>query len=156
MCLPVRARVLLPLVLAASAAGCTLFYKAPQIELGGVTMGEFGRQGASFDVALAVHNPNGFDFGIEHVTYRLSIAGVEEASGTMAEPVHVPAIGSATVRLPISLDWTRLEAAGLAMLFSRRMEYTVEGEAEFTTPRGLYRRPYRQTGTIDPSMLSRR
>jgi LEA14-like dessication related protein len=145
----VKARVLLPLLIAAGAAGCSLFYEAPQIELGAVTMGELGRQGASFDVALAVHNPNRFDFGIERLTYRLSLAGVEEASGTMAEPVNVPAKGSATVRLPVALDWTRLQAAGLAMLFSRRMEYIVEGEPEFTTPRGLFRRPYRQTGTID-------
>ena len=151
-----KVRVVLPFVLAAGTAGCSLFYKAPQIEFEGVSLGDVGRGGASFDIALAVRNPNRFDFGIDHVTYRLSVSGVEEASGTMADPVIVPAKGSATVRLPVALDWTRLEAAGLAMLFSRRLEYTVEGEAEFTTPHGPFRRPYRQTGTIDSSMLSRR
>jgi late embryogenesis abundant protein len=145
---PVRARALFPLLLAASAAGCALFYRAPEIEFGGARVESLGREGASLEIALDVRNPNGFDFSVDQLTYRLSLADGEQAVGSTSEPVLVPAKGSAVVRIPVSLDWTRLQAGGLAMLFSRRMDYTVEGEAAFTTPRGMFRRPYRRTGTI--------
>jgi hypothetical protein len=144
----VNGRRLLPILLLAAGAGCSLFYKPPEIEFGGVAIEAFGREGASFQISVDVRNPNRYELGLDRLTYKLTVAGVEAASGSTTEPVRVPAKGSATVRVPVSLDWARLQPGGLQMLMSGRVEYAVEGEAGFTTPAGSFRRPYRRTGTI--------
>ena len=139
------------LLLLTLAAGCSLVYKKPEIEFGGVTIENVGREGASFEIALDVRNPNRYALGLDEMTYRLSIAGVEAASGSTQAPVEVPARGSTTVRVPVSLDWRRLQAGGWEMLTTGRMDYIVEGEAAFRTPAGTFRRPYRREGRIGAS-----
>jgi LEA14-like dessication related protein len=140
-------RVLSPAILVLSA-GCAVFYRAPEITFGGVAVERIGGEGASFEFALEVHNPNRYALGLEQMTYRLSVGGVEAASGATREPLRVPARGTATVRLPVSIEWARLGAGGLSILTSGSLDYTVDGEAAFTTPAGSFRRPYRRAGAI--------
>ena len=153
--LVVKLAPLFVVVLAAATAGCALFYKAPEIQFGGVEIQAFGSEGASFEVAIDVRNPNRYELGLDRLTYRLSLSGVEAAEGATQEPVRVPARGSATVRVPVSFDWSRLQAGGLQMLTSGRVDYEVAGEAEFTTPAGTFRRPYRRSGTIGRTAATR-
>ncbi len=130
--------------------GCAGFYRAPEITFSGVALDGVGRRGASFDIALDVRNPNRYALGLDEMTYRLTVAGAEVASGAIPEAVRIGAKSSATVRLPVSLQWSQLSAGGWQILESGRADYVVEGEAGFSTPAGHFRRPYRRVGTIQP------
>ena len=144
----VSLRRALPAAALALCAGCALFYRAPEVTFGGVALETMGGQGASFQIALQVHNPNGYAIGLDQMTYRLSIGGVEAASGATDASVRIPARSSTAVRLPVSLEWERLRAGGWELLTSGRVDYVVEGEAAFSIPAASFRRPYRQSGTI--------
>lgn len=131
-------------------SGCAVFYRAPEITFAGVAVDGIRRTGASFDIALEVRNPNRYALGLDEMTYRLTVAGAEVASGTIPETVRIAGKSSAIVRLPVSLQWARLGAGGWQLLGSGRADYVVEGEAGFSTPAGHFRRPYHRAGTIQP------
>jgi LEA14-like dessication related protein len=128
--------------------GCSVFYRTPEITFGGVSIEGIGRRGASLEISLDVHNPNRYALGLGEMTYRLTLGGVEVTSGAARTPVYIEGKGSATVRLPASLEWNQLGAGGWELLTSGRVDYVVDGEAVFTTPAGSFRRPFRRTGTI--------
>ena len=66
------------------------------------------------------------------------VRGFEE---TVLEPR-----ATTVVRLPLKLDWSNVKSAGLDILFSGSIHYAVEGEVTFSTPAGVYQRPYHHAG----------
>lgn len=123
--------------------GACLTLRKPEITFQGVSIGSANRDRAALDVVLGVTNPNGYLLGVRELTYRLTIGGIAAGEGSIDSDVSVPAHGSATVHLPLTVALAPLKASAFAMALSGGIDYAVDGEVVFTTPLGKVRRPYR-------------
>ncbi len=150
--LPRLAALLLALT---ASAGCLTFRK-PEVTLRGVTVGSLDSAGGAFEAAFDVYNPNSYRIGVRRLTYRIAVNGREAGTGAAEHETVLEAKSTTPVRLPLSLDWTKIRSAGLDFLVSGGVDYAVEGEITFTTPVGAFTRPYRQAGTFSPGDLLRR
>ncbi|HET9793821.1 MAG TPA: LEA type 2 family protein [Thermoanaerobaculia bacterium] len=143
-----RARSAAPFATALAAAAC-LSFRPPTVAFAGVAVSDVTREKATLDVDLAVENPNGYRLGVRRLTYRLSIGGEPAGEGSLDSAVSVPAHGSATVRLPLTLAWAPLRSRALDLALSGGIDYAVEGEVEFTTPLGSRTRPFRHADRVN-------
>ena len=136
------ARIAAAAAVALAASACLAFHP-PIVTFAGVAVSDVTREKASLEVALAVENPNGYRLGVRRLSYRLTIGGAAAGEGSIDSAVSVPAHGTATVRLPLTLDWALLESRALELAFSGGIDYAVEGQVVFTTPLGSKSRPFR-------------
>lgn len=136
-------------LLAAAVAGTAcLTLRPPEVRFAGISVGSLSKEGAGLDVDLAVTNPNGYGLGVAELTYRLSVAEVPAGEGAMAQTISIPARGTASIKLPLTVDFGPLKSSALEMALTGRLDYAIEGEVVFTTPLGSVRRPYRHEGSL--------
>lgn len=140
-------RAALAALLAAGLSGCLTLHP-PDVRLSGLTVRSASSRGLDLDVALEVTNGNGYRLGVRELTYRLSIDGTPAGEGSIPSAVSVPAHGSETVSLPVTIDFAPLKSRALEMALTGGIDYAIEGEAVFTTPLGSVRRPYRHEGRL--------
>lgn len=142
-------KLFLGVVVVAVAGGClsTVFEK-PELEFRGIRIGAIGLGGASIDVVVDVYNPNSYRLGLDRFTYDLTIENVRFGAGEIEAPVSVDGRSTATVRLPLDLDWSRLGDAGSRVLDRGSVEYGVSGELTIATGFGRRRIPYAKSGRL--------
>jgi LEA14-like dessication related protein len=145
--LPVRARLLLVFGLLFSA-GCTVFFRQPELVFGGFRPGDWSEGATAVEVSIQVHNPNRYRLGLQHLTYAVSVGGVVAATGATESALEVPGRSSGTLSLPITLDWDARRGKAWEAVTSGGFDYTVEGEGTFSTPVGTFRRRYRKAGHV--------
>ncbi|MDQ2980581.1 MAG: LEA type 2 family protein [Acidobacteriota bacterium] len=148
-----RAPALL-LLLAAGAAsvgssGCTVF-RRPEVTFRGVAVRSLDSGGAAVEAAFDVYNPNSYGIAVQRLTYRMTVEGREAGGGVVEEETALLPRETTLVRLPLTLDWTKLKSAGWEILTFGGIDYAVEGEITFSTPVGMFRRPYRHAGRYAP------
>ncbi len=143
-------RALLPLLLLATlaATACLTFHR-PEVTFRGVAVSSIRSDGVNLQADLDVFNPNSYKIGVEKLSYRLRVNGNDAGSGEVEQPTSLPGKTTTTVHLPLRLDWTKIKSAGLDFL-TRGVDYAVEGEITFSTPIGVFHRPYRHAGTYSP------
>ena len=132
-----------------AATGC-LFFRRPEVVFRGVSVNAFGSGGAEVEAAMDVFNPNGYKIGVESLTYHLTVNGADSGGGTVDQAVSLPAKTTTPVRVPITLDFTKIHLHGLDILTKGGIDYVIEGEITFSTPLGTFHRPYRHAGTYSP------
>jgi LEA14-like dessication related protein len=140
-------------VLGLAAAGCSrlamLAFQKPEITFRGVEVYSFGFDGASLDVLVDVYNPNGFGFAVERLTYDLHVEDMPWGSGETESSLAVPARDTATLRLPIEVDWSRLGGVGREVLQAGKVRYGVSGRVTIRSDRGRqFEVPYDRTGEV--------
>ena len=137
------------LVVAVAAGGClsTVFEK-PELQFRGLRVGSIGLGGASIDVVVEVYNPNSYRLGLDRFTYDLTVENVRFGTGEIEAPITVEGRSTATVRLPLDLDWSRLGGVGRRVLDRGSVEYGVSGELTVATGFGRRRVPYAKTGRL--------
>jgi LEA14-like dessication related protein len=145
---PALAGLLAVLAVLAAASGCLTFHR-PEIAFRGVEVGSIGSSGLDLEANLDVHNPNSYKIGVEQLTYRLTVNGSDAGSGSVPEAIALPGKATTGVRLPLTLDWSKVKVAGLEFL-TRGIDYAIEGEITFSTPIGVFHRPYRHEGRYAP------
>ncbi|HVE78424.1 MAG TPA: LEA type 2 family protein [Gemmatimonadaceae bacterium] len=127
------------LALAACREAAERVFKPPQAEFRGVRIGGIGVGGASLEVALAVRNPNAFRLTATGATYRLLVEdSVEVGRGATTDTFTVAARDSATVRLPLDVEWAALQRAVRGAAGDGQVEYRIVGEIRADTPVGTY------------------
>jgi LEA14-like dessication related protein len=143
---PLR-RVLLPLVLLAAVAGAGCFtFRRPEVVFRGVELGSLDSSGAALEASFDVTNPNRYRIGVRRLTYRVSVNGRDAGGGASDQETVLEGKATTLVKLPMTLDWSKVRSAGLDFLFSGSIDYAVEGEITFSTPIGVFERPYRHAG----------
>ena len=138
-----RARKAAVLAVAIAVLGACVRFRKPELVFRGVAIGGISRDGATIDVALDVTNPNGYRLAVERLNYRVTVGGNPAGAGSIESTVSVPAHGTASVHLPLTLDFAPLKASALEMALSGGIDYAVEGDVVFQTPLGRVQRPYR-------------
>lgn len=132
------------------AVGCQSLamaaFKRPEITFRGIEVYSFGLEGASFDLLVDVYNPNSFGFGLDRVTYDLTLESVRLGTGETTAPLAVGAQSTGTLRIPLTLDWTRLSGLGRDVLRSGTVNYGVSGEVTVTAKNRRFQVPYDRTG----------
>jgi LEA14-like dessication related protein len=139
--------LLLVVLTAVAAAGC-LTFRRPEVNLRGVQLGSLDGSGAALEATFDVHNPNGYQIGVQRLTYHFVLNGRDVSGGSAEQETILEPKATTVVTLPIKLDWSNLKSAGLEFLFSgfRALDYAVEGEVVFSTPVGVFQRPYHHAG----------
>ena len=146
-----RLGVILALIALGSAA-CSrlrmLAFQKPEITFRGVEVYSFGLGGASLDVLVDVYNPNSFGFAVERLTYDLEVEDTPWGSGETESSLAVPPRDTATLRLPIEVDWSRLGGVGREVLQAGKVRYGVTGRVTIRSDRGNFEVPYDRTGEV--------
>jgi LEA14-like dessication related protein len=105
-----------------------------------------GLNGGTLDVILSVYNPNGFRLDATRLTYRLMVDTTTIGEGVATDKFTVQNGDSTTVRLPVTLSYAGLSAAGKQLVGKGSVDYRVMGDVTVGTPLGEFTRPYNQTG----------
>lgn len=117
---------------AAAMAACLPFGAAPVIEeptasLERVVVREAGLAGATLDLVLRVHNPNGFDLRGGWIRFDLVLADQPIGSVDATQPFRLPARASTDLVLPLQVTWANLAPAARTLLRGGRADYRVTG-----------------------------
>lgn len=149
-CLPVRlsaglfaAAALSVLVL---GARCASVFEKPELQFRGIQINSIGFDGASVEILVDVYNPNAYRLGVERLSYDLAVENVRWGVGSTVTPLAVDGRGSATLRLPLDVSWSRLGDAGREALRSGSVNYGVSGEMTLATSLGAFNVPYTKSG----------
>lgn len=142
------ARRAAPAALLAAVLSACLSLRPPDVRLEGLAVRSASSRGLDLDVSLAVTNGNRYRLGVRELTYRLSIDGAPAGEGSIPSSVSIPPHETASVSLPLTVDFAPVKARALEMALTGGIDYAIEGEAVFTTPLGPVRRPYRHEGRL--------
>lgn len=133
------------LLAAAASSGCFTF-RRPEVVFRGVELGSLDASGAALEASFDVTNPNRYRIGVRRLTYRVSVNGRDAGGGAADQETVLEGKATTLVKLPLTLDWSKVRSAGLDFLLSGSVDYSVEGEITFSTPIGVFERPYRHAG----------
>ena len=145
----VRIALAAGLVLVLSGARCSNLsgaFEKPELQFRGLRVNSIGLDGASIDVVVDVYNPNSFRLGLDHFSYDLAIENIHFGAGAIDAPLSVEGRNTATVRLPLHVDWSRLGGVGRGALQTGSVSYGVSGEMTVATGFGRRRVPYLKAG----------
>jgi LEA14-like dessication related protein len=136
-------------VLLAGCAGLTQSWQAPEVSVLSIVPEEIGLERQRLRVGLRLRNPNDRMLPVKAMSYRLSLQGVELATGGGRLERQIPAFGETETEVLLDAD-----AAALARMLptlalgAGPWSYRIAGTA---TVAGVIPIPYRYTGSIDPS-----
>jgi LEA14-like dessication related protein len=134
------------LVLVLCGARCATVFEKPELRFRGLRVNSIGLGGAAVDVVVDVYNPNSFGLGVDHFSYDLAIENVPFGKGETDAPIWVEGHGTASVRLPLHVNWSLLGDVGRGALQTGSVNYGVSGELTIATGFGRRRIPYSRTG----------
>lgn len=137
--------LLLVSLTAVAASGC-LTFRRPEVVFRGVQLGSLDGSGAALEASFDVTNPNRYRIGVQRLTYHFVVNGRDAGGGAAEQETVLEAKATTIVRLPLTLDWSKVKSAGLDFLLSGSLDYAVEGEVTFSTPVGVFQRPYHHAG----------
>lgn len=121
-------------------------FREPIVNFRDLQVKGVGVSGGTLDVVLSVYNPNNFKLDATRLTYKLMVDSAALGDGVYNSRFTVPQKDSAIIRLPVSLNYSGLGAAGRALLGKGAVNYRVVGDFTVGTPLGSFTRPYSQTG----------
>ena len=134
------------LALAIAGSRCATVFEKPELRFRGLRLNSIGLGGAAVDVVVDVYNPNSFELGVDHFSYDLTVENVHFGEGETDAPISVEGHGTANVRLPLHVNWSRLGDVGRGALQTGSVNYGVSGELTVATGFGRRRIPYSKAG----------
>lgn len=132
---------------------CMPFGAAPIIEepaasLERVVVRQVGITGATLDLVLRVHNPNGFDLRGGWIRFDLALADQPIGSVDATQPFRLPARAATDLVLPLQVTWSGLAPAARNVLQGRRAEYRVTGRIGVEAGGTKLAVPFARGGTV--------
>jgi LEA14-like dessication related protein len=121
-------------------------FEKPDLQFRGLRVNSIGLDGASLDIVVDVYNPNSYRLGLERFSYDLAIENVHFGAGATDSPLSLDARNTATVRLPLEVNWSRLGDVGRGALQIGSVNYGISGEMMVATALGSVRVPYSKAG----------
>jgi LEA14-like dessication related protein len=121
-------------------------FREPVVTVQSVAVTGVSLTGSTLEVVLQVANPNRFALDAPGVRYRVEVDTVPVAAGELTERFRVPGRDSAVVRLPLSVSFRGLGAAGRSLLMSGTVPYRVRGALTVATPIGSFTQAFDRAG----------
>lgn len=121
-------------------------FREPIVNFRDLQVQGVGLSGGTVDVVLSVYNPNGYRLDATRLTYRLMVDSTALGEGVYNNHFAVQSGDSTIVRLPVSLSYAGLGAAGRQLIGKGSVDYRVLGDVTVSTPIGSFTKPYDQRG----------
>ncbi len=134
------------LALSACASLGRAAFQQPVVKFRDLQVRGIGLTGGSLDVVLSVYNPNGYRLDATKLTYRLMVDSTALGEGQYDTHFAVQSGDSTIVKLPVTLSYAGLGAAGRQLIGKGAVDYRVLGDVTVSTPVGNFTQPYNQTG----------
>ena len=133
--------------------GCLPGGAAPMIEeptasLARVVVREAGATGATLDLVLRVHNPNGFELRGGWIRFDLALEDQPVGSVDASQPFRLPARAAADLVLPLRVRWADLAPAVRALPQGGRVDYRVTGRIGVEAGGTRLSVPFERGGTV--------
>jgi len=122
----------------------------PSVALSNVRLSDIGPQRIDLLMEFNVENPNPVDLDLSQMRYSLSAAGSELAGGTLDRRASVPAGGSGSVTLPVSLPYAALVPLWEARASGEALPYELLAEFDLAKYGVPVKVPLRHRGSIPP------
>jgi LEA14-like dessication related protein len=127
--------------------------KIPTLDVGGLKIKKLNFTGADLALELKIKNPNGFDLGLDRLDYQLGIGGQTWAEGTAEEEMEIKSKGTQTIRIPLSVDFTKMGLGLFKTLSGKKpLNYQLKGGLDLSTSLPLLPKtslPFDRAGTLD-------
>ena len=135
------------------AVGCSaLNVQRPTAAVTGMAVQNVTAAGFTMNFAVDLTNPNAFPLPLTTADYKVALGGVGVADGKATPDGSLPANGSASVSVPVTLTYDSLLAAEQAIVKSGgNVPYTLDGGLSFGTKNPLagdLRVPITTAGTL--------
>ncbi len=134
------------------AVGCSaLNVQRPTAAVTGMAVQDVTSTGFTMNFGVDVTNPNGFELPLTTADYKIGLGGANVAEGKATPTGSIPAGGTRSVTLPVTLTYQNLLAAEQAVVSSGgNVPYTLDGGLSFGTrsPFGDVRVPIQNSGTL--------
>lgn len=138
--------ILAAMALSACASLGRSAFQQPIVNFRDLQVRGVGLTASTLDVVLSVYNPNGYRLDATKLTYRLMVDSTALGEGVYDNHFAVQSGDSTTVRLPVTLSYAGLSAAGRQLAGKGSVNYRVMGDVTVSTPIGSFTEPYNQTG----------
>jgi LEA14-like dessication related protein len=152
-----RAGALLLVLVAGQASACSLFFKAPRVEVVGVELVSLGLRSGTAEVELEVTNRSSRGMSVHGLQYRIEVKepGAEGAWALLAEGFHadqveLPGRQVRRVKVPVPFQYEALGAALRSFLARGEIPYRVTGEVRVGGSGMRLQIPLRSTGVLRP------
>ncbi len=93
-------------------------------------------EGAKLLARYEVANPNAYDLELAGVRYTVEVDGKAVADGASAEPVRIPARGSAPISLPVEVRFARVPGFAAKVALKDAVPYRLSGSVAVRRPEG--------------------
>jgi len=122
--------------------------RIPEIKFSGLKVKKMGFTGVDLELGLDILNKNVFGFDIGKLNYDIALAGSPVAKGATEKLASVPAKGTGTIKLPISVNFASALGSLNSALRSGRIRADIKGDADLQTPFGPITLPFATTQEI--------
>ena len=128
----------------------------PQVTLTDITLTSVTLFEQNFRVKLRLQNPNNFELPLDGFQLDLKVNGQPFLSGTSADSVTLPRLGSATVDMDAASRLSGLlqQIKAIASGEARMVRYSLTGKIHVMRP--LLSLPFKDEGEFDMSWLEQR
>lgn len=122
-------------------------FSPPRAVFRRIELQQLGLTGGRVAVLLELYNPNGYALTARGARYQLFVDdSFPVGSGASTDSVRVAAHDSAAVRLPLDVQWSQLQSAGVDVLRAGSARYRIAGDVDIATPVGTYAVPLEARG----------
>jgi len=132
-----------------SASGSLPNIRPPRLGFSGLRVAKMGLTGVDLELVLDLENRNSFSYALGQLDYEIALAGESVASGSTRDAAEIPSRGSTEIRLPLSLNFSAISSSLLSLLRGDRIDCSVNGGAELTSPFGALDLPIAAQQTLD-------
>jgi LEA14-like dessication related protein len=144
--------IVLPLLLM-SCVGCSaLNLQKPTATVTGMTVQNVTAAGFTMNFGVDLANPNSIELPLTTADYKIGLGGVGVADGKAKPAGSIPAKGTESVTLPVTLTYENLLTAEQAIAKTGgNVPYTLDGGLSFATKNpitGDLRVPVQYSGTL--------
>lgn len=143
------ARTILPVVLAAALAGCTLATDTPpSVDVLDVHLVGMGLMEQQLTTTLCVTNPNANEIAFRRLTVALDLSGSPLASGASDLPMRLPPLSSRAVPFTVLTTVRNLGPQLLGVLRGGGLDYRIHGTVSLQGAFSLTL-PFSRSGRLD-------
>jgi LEA14-like dessication related protein len=121
---------------AARAAAALAPFEPPTLAMRSCAVDHVELEGATLLARYEVANPNAFDLELAGVRYAVEVDGKTVADGASAEPLRIPAQGSAPIVLPVAVRFARFPSFAAKVALKDAVPYRLSGAVAVRRPDG--------------------
>ena len=135
-------------------AGEFPIFKGVAVELRPIEAKELTLGGADLVFKAVLKNPNGFDFELESLSYKLDFGGKTVSSGAIGQAVKIAQRGEQLFSIPLLLDFFEIGKDTFNLLEQPPLPVSFAGEVTVESVWGRFAIPFSKTEKVGVSKIS--